>query len=226
MASSSNVDAGPSRNANDLSKRMEVERIMKAFKLNPFDILDLPMTANKADVIRQYRKKSLMIHPDKFKHDDGPEAFDFLKKVNQAEDHLTDLSKRAEIDTIMTHCRTLILKALLGTGYSSSILDTDPRLASIRPPLDTQIRAKAKEVLIEDELAKRRKTKLAYANEGAEKAKQEEEVVNRKRKVEAQAKWEVSVVPGKSYGSSAQILRYAGGLSCGHPRRVSHSTIC
>ena len=29
----------------------------------------------------------------------------------QAEGHLTDASKRAEIDAIMTHCRTLILKS-------------------------------------------------------------------------------------------------------------------
>jgi len=32
------------------------------------------VTAAEADVKKQYRKKSLMIHPDKFKHDDGPEV--------------------------------------------------------------------------------------------------------------------------------------------------------
>ena len=35
-----------------------------------------------------------------------------------------------------------------------------------------------------------RKQKMTYVNEGAEKAKQEEEVANRKRKVEQQTKWE------------------------------------
>jgi hypothetical protein len=44
----------------------------------------------------------------------------------------------------------------LGTGFSTSIPDTDPRLANLKPPLDLQIRAKAKEVLIEDELSRRR----------------------------------------------------------------------
>lgn len=39
-------------------------------------------------------------------------------------------------------------------------------------------------------LTPRRKTTMAYANEGAEKAKQEEELANRKRKVEEHAKWE------------------------------------
>ena len=38
-----------------------------------------------------YRKKSLMIHPDRFKHPRGPEAFDLLKK---AETELLDKEKR------------------------------------------------------------------------------------------------------------------------------------
>ncbi|RSH92735.1 hypothetical protein EHS25_008181 [Saitozyma podzolica] len=217
----STVDSVLSRNANDLAKQLEVERIMKAFKLNPYDILDLPFGASEADVKKQFRKKSLLIHPDKYKHEQGHEvslrrllgtiqsirvpvrnrpqglavgtavgtavAFDFMKK---AEGQLSEPSKRAEIDAIMTHSRTLVLKSILGTGYSIGIADTDPRLANLTPSFDLQIRAKAKEVLIEDELSRRRKQKLTFANEGAEKAKQEAEVIARKRKVEDQAKWE------------------------------------
>ncbi|ORX34103.1 hypothetical protein BD324DRAFT_636625 [Kockovaella imperatae] len=187
MASSSNLDSLLSKSANDLAKEQEVQRVMKAFKLNPYDILDLPAFATEAEVKKQYRKKSLLIHPDKFKHENGLEAFDFLKK---AEAQLSDSSKRTEIDAIMTHCRTAVLKSVLGSGYSTNIADTDPRITSLRPPLDAQIRAKAKEVFVEDELAKRRKSKLAFANEGAEKAKAEAEVAARKRKIEEQAKWE------------------------------------
>lgn len=36
---------------------------------SPYDILDLPVTATEAEVKKQYRKKSLLIHPDKFKHE-------------------------------------------------------------------------------------------------------------------------------------------------------------
>ncbi len=54
---------------------------------------------------------------------------------------------------------------------------------------------------------------MAYANEGAEKAKQEEELANRKRKVEEHAKWEGELyypfittgsldASGESYGSA------------------------
>nr|XP_031859351.1 uncharacterized protein CI109_005192 [Kwoniella shandongensis]KAA5526423.1 hypothetical protein CI109_005192 [Kwoniella shandongensis] len=180
MASSSNLDAVIKKNAADLAKELEVERVLNAFKLNPYDILDLPITATESDIKKQYRKKSLMIHPDKFKHEKGLEA----------EDQLSNRETRREIDMIMTHARTQVLKEILGSGYSTNIPDDDPRLTNLRPPLEQQVRAKGREILVEDELARRRKTKLAYANEGAEKAKAEADVAARKRKVEDQAKWE------------------------------------
>ncbi|KIR67486.1 chaperone regulator [Cryptococcus bacillisporus CA1873] len=154
---------------------------------SPYDILDLPLSASETDVKKQYRKKSLLIHPDKFKHEKGLEAFDFLKK---AHDHLADPAKRKDIDMIMTHARTQVLKSILGDGYSTTVSDDDPRLTNLSPPFEQQVRAKGREILVEDELARRRKQKLAYANEGAEKARAEAEVAARKRKVEEQAKWE------------------------------------
>ncbi|WVQ85623.1 hypothetical protein IAT38_007789 [Cryptococcus sp. DSM 104549] len=185
--SAANLDAAIKKSANDLAKELEVERIMSSFKLNPYDILDLPLSATEGDVKKQYRKKSLLIHPDKFKHEKGLEAFDFLKK---AHDHLSDPDKRKDIDMIMNHARTQVLKEILGSSYAIGITDDDPRLAKLTPPFDVQVRAKGREILVEDELARRRKTKLAYANEGAEKAKHEAEVAARKRKAEDQAKWE------------------------------------
>lgn len=47
-----------------------------------------------------------------------------------------------------------------------------------------------------------RKTKIAFANEGAEKAKLEEEIANRKRKAEEKVKWE-----GKSDTPFIPLLR-------------------
>jgi DnaJ family protein C protein 8 len=45
-------------------------------------VLDIPAFATESEVKKTYRKKSLLIHPDKFKHEQGPEAFDLLKKVS------------------------------------------------------------------------------------------------------------------------------------------------
>lgn len=41
---------------------------------SPYDVLDLPAFATDTEVKKQYRKKSLLIHPDKFKHEQGPEV--------------------------------------------------------------------------------------------------------------------------------------------------------
>jgi DnaJ-class molecular chaperone len=45
---------------------------------SPYDILDLPISATESEIKKQYRKKSLMIHPDKFKHEKGLEVRLFL----------------------------------------------------------------------------------------------------------------------------------------------------
>merc|ERR1711920_1085934 len=53
----------------------EVERILSCFRLNPFEHLNLRFDATDADVTRAYRHISLMVHPDKCKHERAKEAF-------------------------------------------------------------------------------------------------------------------------------------------------------
>jgi hypothetical protein len=51
-------------------------RVLWSFKLNPYERLNLRFTATPEEVRRQYRKLSLMVHPDKCKHAQAAEAFD------------------------------------------------------------------------------------------------------------------------------------------------------
>lgn len=44
---------------------------------------------------------------------------------------------------------------IIGAGYTPSIEDSDPRLANLSPPFQMRLRAKAKEILIEDAMDKR-----------------------------------------------------------------------
>ncbi|RSH86241.1 uncharacterized protein EHS24_004479 [Apiotrichum porosum] len=181
------VDSVLKQTARDVAKEAEVQRVLAAFKLNPYDVLDLPAFATESEVKKQYRKKSLMIHPDKFKHEQGHEAFDLLKK---AESQLSDENKKAEIDSIMTYSRTQVLKAVLGAGYAVGVTPDDPRLADLKPPYEHQIRAKAKELFVEDEVSKRMRQKMVNVNEKEERERKEAEVANRKRKHEEKQKWE------------------------------------
>jgi preprotein translocase subunit Sec63 len=47
-----------------------------AFKLNPYEQLNLRFTATPEEIRKQYRKISLMVHPDKCKHEKASEAFE------------------------------------------------------------------------------------------------------------------------------------------------------
>lgn len=60
----------------DVDRDNEVNRILWAFKLNPFEKLNLRFDATPEDVKKQYRKLSLMVHPDKCKHPQASTAFD------------------------------------------------------------------------------------------------------------------------------------------------------
>lgn len=60
----------------DVDRDNEVNRILWAFKLNPFEKLNLRFDAAPEEVRKQFRKLSLMVHPDKCKHPQASAAFD------------------------------------------------------------------------------------------------------------------------------------------------------
>lgn len=56
------------RERNSLFQQLEIDRILSAFRLNPYDVLEVPLEADDKEINKIYRKKSLLIHPDKVKH--------------------------------------------------------------------------------------------------------------------------------------------------------------
>nr|GLL43245.1 dnaJ homolog subfamily C member 8 [Ipomoea trifida] len=67
----------------EVERDNEVNRILSCFKLNPFEYLNLSFDSSLDDVKRQYRKLSLLVHPDKCKHPQAKEAFGALAKAQQ-----------------------------------------------------------------------------------------------------------------------------------------------
>lgn len=66
----------------EVDRNNEVNRIIGAFKLNPFEQLALPFDATQEEAKRQYRKLSLLIHPDKCSHPLATSAFEVLGHAN------------------------------------------------------------------------------------------------------------------------------------------------
>ncbi|GAA5895844.1 hypothetical protein JCM6882_001394 [Rhodosporidiobolus microsporus] len=179
--------------ASQVTREAEVLRVLGAFKLNPYEILDLNLLPSAgitdSDIQRTYRKKSLLIHPDKLKHPRGIEAFDLLKKA-QAE--LSDPAKKKPLDELITDARMLVLR---GFGLPRDTPDEHEKLRSGSKEmggetLREKVRKKTKELLIEEELRRRRVNKMTMIAEGAEAKRQEDAISERKRKAEEKERWE------------------------------------
>lgn len=53
-------------------KDQEIERILRAFKLDAYAVLDILPGCTTKDIRNTYRKKSLLIHPDKTRNEKAP----------------------------------------------------------------------------------------------------------------------------------------------------------
>ena len=126
----------------------------------------------------QFRKKSLLIHPDKTKNPQAPDAFDRLKKA-QAE--LSDDKKRGRLDEAIADARMLLIRERKWTV-------DNPELKT--PEFAADWREKTREVLIDNELRRRKQLKAQLAEEGREQRKAEMEIEERKRKRENDVAWE------------------------------------
>ncbi|KAG8783379.1 hypothetical protein FRC15_005281 [Serendipita sp. 397] len=178
------IDKLLNRELTAVSRDVEVDRILRAFKLNPYDILDIDPSASPEEIKKRYKQLSLLIHPDKATHPKAQDAFDILKK---AENDLSDKDKRENLDATIKQARIELLKSL---NLPPSTKDDHAKITSLSPPWSQQMREKTKALLIDEELRKRRAAKLAMANEGREAQQKDEEVASRKRKAEDDKIWE------------------------------------
>lgn len=105
----------------------------------------------------------------------------------QAESELSDKEKRLDIDSTILHARTELLKAL---SLPANTPDSDPRIAHLTPSFSDQIKTRTKEILIHEEVRRRKAFKMNLANEGLEAKRKEEEASEKKRKAEQDANWE------------------------------------
>ncbi|KAI0520920.1 DnaJ domain-containing protein [Xylaria bambusicola] len=164
----------------EFDKDAEIDRILKAFRLDAYAVLDLQPGVPESDIKITYRKKSLLIHPDKTKNPLAPDAFDRLKK---AQTELMDEKHRERLDEAIADARMLLIRENKWTVDS--------------PELKTQSfakkwRDKTREVLIENEVRRKRQAKAQLQEEGREQRKVDEELDARKRKRQHEQDWEAT----------------------------------
>lgn len=141
-------------------------------------MLDLQPGVPESDIKIVYRKKSLLIHPDKTKNPQAPEAFDRLKKAQTA---LLDEKQRQHLDECIADARQLLIRQHKYTVDSEELKTEEFKV---------EWRKKTIEVLVEAEARRRRQMKAKMQEEGREKAKEDAEFEDRKRKRDHDKKWE------------------------------------
>ncbi|ORX61597.1 hypothetical protein DM01DRAFT_1332196 [Hesseltinella vesiculosa] len=196
MSEADDIDI--SRYVSESEKHLEIERIMGAFKLDPFGILEMPYEVPTAkDLKLAYRKKSLKIHPDKVKHKDAPEAFTRLKQAESALNEkgrllfLMEMILEAKVDLIKEKGQKVhVTSVKYDDECSIDIVDKAeyPFLATAQGQQNVQ--RKLKQLLVEHELKRRKLLKREMEKEGEEARQKEQAAVDRKRKIEQDKQWE------------------------------------
>ncbi|ODQ65287.1 DnaJ-domain-containing protein [Nadsonia fulvescens var. elongata DSM 6958] len=172
------IDLLLSKESSDLNKDKEIERILNTFRLDAYSVLDLQPGCTTKDIRLQYRKKSLLIHPDKTANKQAPDAFDRLKK---AEDELQDEKKRAFLDQSFSDARRLLIQEKKWS-IDDERLKGDEFLSEWRD--------KTRDILVENELRRRKLANIQMEEEGRQKRKAEEMAEEKKKNIEAKKSWE------------------------------------
>ena len=164
----------------EFNKDAEIDRILKAFKLDAYAVLDLQPGISESQIKVQYRSLSLLIHPDKTTNPSAPDAFDRLKKASST---LLEPASRAHLDECIADARTLLIR-------ERKLTIDSPEVKEPNEEFKAAWRKKTVEVLVDAEHRRRKQMKAQLQEEGREQRKQDEEIEARKRKREHEAKWE------------------------------------
>ncbi|PHJ18725.1 hypothetical protein CSUI_007443 [Cystoisospora suis] len=144
---------------------------------SPFQVLLLGPDATEDDIRKQYRKLSLLIHPDKCKHPKAQEAF---QVVNKAYEQLQKAEMREKYRDVIEEAKKRVLKENAKENKRRRAQSIDVPLLSEDPAeLQAEIMAMCEKLLEETrerrEYAERtRKANERYEQEQLEKQAQEE----------------------------------------------------
>eukprot|EP00468_Gymnochlora_sp_CCMP2014_P012357 CAMPEP_0167754962 /NCGR_PEP_ID=MMETSP0110_2-20121227/8562_1 /TAXON_ID=629695 /ORGANISM="Gymnochlora sp., Strain CCMP2014" /LENGTH=350 /DNA_ID=CAMNT_0007640901 /DNA_START=1724 /DNA_END=2772 /DNA_ORIENTATION=- len=94
-----------------VERKLEIDRILNAFKLDPFTILDLPYNCTGSQIQKHYRKVSLRCHPDKVPQELRDRAEDAFSKLQAAKAALTKPKQRLQVNEMVDKAKRRVMKA-------------------------------------------------------------------------------------------------------------------
>lgn len=69
----------------------QLNRLISMNYVNPYDVLEIGFEASDAEIKKKYRALTMLVHPDKNKHERATDAFHVLDKAYKT---LMDIDKR------------------------------------------------------------------------------------------------------------------------------------
>eukprot|EP01083_Nonionella_stella_P129327 392392_1 len=167
----------------------ELKRIIGAFKLDPLHIMNLELHATSSEVTKQFRKLSILVHPDKYPVGRRKQAQDAFAKLQQARKDLLDEEKRKLLNDVYQTAQRKIAdrhrakKRKVGKDVDS----TEPVITKI---MEIEIRAEVKQLLIDQEWRRRQMLKMTSKLEGEAAKEAETRRSEREEREKTEQDWE------------------------------------
>ncbi|ODV92355.1 hypothetical protein CANCADRAFT_85593 [Tortispora caseinolytica NRRL Y-17796] len=176
--SNADIDALLSSEASDFEKQKEVRRILTQFELDYYAILDIVPGFDDSKIKSLFRRKSLLVHPDKNPAEGAKEAFDRLNKAMEA---LKDNASVLSLESIY--------KEGLMQLYNDGKLSTTDYM-KLSDPEVSLLRQVVGLLLLEQEKSKAKKLKLQQKDELRKQMAEEELIKSASAEKSFQEKWE------------------------------------
>ena len=87
---------------NKFTQEYQLDRLLTNNFVNPYDILEVGPEAGDAEIKKKFRMLSILVHPDKCKHERASDAFHLLE---QAYKTLIDPDKRRMYQRVMREAK-------------------------------------------------------------------------------------------------------------------------
>ncbi|PFH34822.1 DnaJ domain-containing protein [Besnoitia besnoiti] len=154
---------------------------------SPFQVLLLGAEATEDDVRKQYRKLSLLIHPDKCKHPMAQEAF---QVVNKAYEQLQRAEMREKYRDVIEEAKRRVLKENAKENKKRRTQGIDVPLLSEDPAeLQTEIMNMCEKMLEETKERREYAERTRQANERYEKEQLEKQAQEELDKCKERKEW-------------------------------------
>ena len=87
---------------NKFTQEYQMQRLLGTAFVNPYDILEVGAEASEEEIKKRFRMLSILVHPDKCRHEKASDAFHLLE---QAYKQLIDPEKRRIFQRVMREAK-------------------------------------------------------------------------------------------------------------------------